>query len=255
MPAATVHPALAAKIQVIRQLARERDCSYFLPSSLDEAEHEINRLIEIRIPRLYYGPAKPRLHHLCKALSQECGVRFIHPINDADARQHIKRLKSMKVSTAAMIATRHHRPVYGTSGDFDTFGYGTDAYRDRGASMAPAGASPSLDQMRVLRNLAAATGEMEPVPFTAREASAEIDRLRNRRRHAPDAPSAPSAPSAAAPATVKRPTSAQIGYLRSLARQAGEEVTVPTTRVQTSTEIDRLLVKLGRKSAPAATQH
>lgn len=234
MPATTVHPALAVKIEVIRRLARERDCSYHLPSSLDEAEHEINRLVEIRVPRVYYGPAKPRLYQLCKELSQECRVPFIHPVNDHDARQHIRRLKSMKVRTAAMIQTRHHRPVYGTSGDFDTFGYGTEAYRDRGASMAPAGESPSPDQMRILGNLAGAAGELHPMPFTAREAQAEIQRLRNR----------------TTPATVKRPSPKQISYLRSLARQAGEELTVPTTSAQASARINQLLVRLGRTSAP-----
>ena len=234
MPATTVHPALQAKIAVIRRLARERDCSYYLPSSLDEAEHEINRLVEIRVPRIYYGPAKPRLHQLCQELSQECRVPFLHPVNDHDARQHIKRLKSMKVRTAAMIQTRHHRPVYGTSGDFDTFGYGTEAYRDRGASMAPAGDSPSPDQMRILGNLAAAAGELHPMPFTAREAQADIQRLRNR----------------TTPATVKRPSPKQLSYLRSLARQAGEELTLPTTSAQASARINQLLVALGRTSAP-----
>lgn len=236
MPTSTVQRALTAKIAVIRRLARERDCSYFLPSGLDEAEQEINRLVEIRLPRIYYGPAKPRLHQLCKDLSQECRVPFLHPVNDYDARQHIKRLKSMKVRTAAMISTRNYRPVYGTSGVFDTFGYGTEAYRDRGASMAPAGESPSLDQMRVLRGLA--TGEAEPMPITTREASAEINRLRSRRQP---------------PATVKRPSPKQVSYLRDLARDAGEDLAVPTTGARASAEIDRLLIKLGRKSASTAT--
>ena len=254
MPSTTIDPALQAKIQTIRQLARERNCSYFLPATIDQAEHEINRLVEIRVPQVSYGPTKPRLHHLCKALSQECGVRFIHPVNDADARQHIKRLTSMKVSTAAMIETRHHRPVYGTSGDFDTFGYGSEAYRDRGASMAN---SPSPEQMRFLANLASAAGEADPAPLTAREASEEIDRLRDRSRTRPTpAPrTAPPVKAHTAPATVKRPTPQQIGYLRDLARKAGEEITIPTTRTQTSAEIDRLLIKLGRKQPPtAATQ-
>lgn len=82
-----------------------------------------------------------------------------------------------------MIAIRGYRPVYGTAGTFDTFGYGADAYRDRGQSMA----SPSDDQTQRLERLARTPGEATPRPNTVQEATAEIDRL----THSPLAPSRP----------------------------------------------------------------
>jgi hypothetical protein len=165
---------------------------------------------------------------------------YRHPHTNAEAIAQIKALKSMKIRTAAAIQTRHHRPLYATSGIYDTSGYGATATRDRGASMAPEGPSPSLNQLRLLGQLATDAGEPTPVPITAEEARGEINRLR-------------TTPRAARPQGIRRPSPRQLSYLASLTRDAGEAPIVPDTSQQASTHIDRLLTALARKPSPTTT--
>ena len=233
MSATLAHDPLQAKIQIIRELARERDCSFFLPNTLDQAEHEINRLVATRVPRVYYGPAKPNLVTLCKTIAREVRVNYHHPYTNAEAVAQIKALKSMKKRTAAEIATRHHRPIYGTSGIYDTAGYGTEAYRDRGFSMATA--SPA--DMAKVAKLARTRGEAAPDPLTTTdEAQAEIVRLT-------DTPIRPQ--------PVRRATPRARRYMTDLAIKAGEDVPNSVTSREVSAHIDRLLLKLGKASTPA----